>query len=289
MQMPSFKRKPGLLQEATAEIARLSRQQARIEQKHAAARAEYESSMAARLQIFTQNESDEPAIEKKAQGRVDAARSAVEGLAVALEQIDRELADANSRRDAEQHRVDRRRAADDLESEIAAAEKALAPALAAMKNIETTFGALADVGFHFRAISDYIKVASAAVEGEAALAFNDMRSLIAAVLDGSSRIPGREKDQPLLPVPAPPPAVQRIWLTKRIIIKNGALEESHRSNRWIDLDPRLAAKAIADGVALALGSPGAGKIVESWGDVHGYAFPPTVHHLSLDEDARPQS
>jgi hypothetical protein len=86
MQMPSFKRKTAL-QEVNAEIARLGRRQAQVEQEASAARAEYESAMAARLQILTQSETDEPTIKKKAQRRVDEARGALEGLAIALDQI----------------------------------------------------------------------------------------------------------------------------------------------------------------------------------------------------------
>jgi hypothetical protein len=277
MQMPFTKKTA--LQEMDADIARLQRQRGILDKKVATTRSEYEAAVAARLDVYTKTDLSDPKAEQKAQSRVDTARSAVEGFTVALEKIDRDLADAQQRADQERQNIERIAASDEIERQVFAFEKTIEPMLMALRAFSKAAGELEHVNFEISAIAKYAHGAGSELEIASSLGLVDLRNIAASVREGRTRIPGKP-----LPPPAPQPApvVQRIWTLKPIAwTENGQIKKIDM-NEQCDVSPALAAKAISAAAAVLVGDPRFGKSAVSSRRWNGFA--PSLQDCVLLDD-----
>jgi hypothetical protein len=283
MQMPFSKKKTGL-QELLDDIARLERQRGILDKKVATARSEYEAATAARLDVYTKSDLTDPKAEQKTQGRVDAARNAVEGFAVALEHIERDLAAAQQRADEEGQNIERAAAADEIDRQVLSFEKTVEPALMALRAFSKAASELDHLNFDVAAISRYAHVAGSELEVAAALAVAEMRAKATSVRAGHDRIPRRD---PAPAPPLPPPALDRIWLRDPVAWMDGTTMQIRDNNQYVDLPPILAKKAISIGAAVPLGHAEAGKKSANYRQFHGYGLPAIDKCKRLDDAESP--
>ncbi|MHC2334698.1 hypothetical protein [Bradyrhizobium sp. USDA 4454] len=95
-------------------------------------------------------------------------------------------------------------------------------------------------------------------------------------------LPAALPAQPAPFVPAPKPITERIWLIKPIAWSEGSLTRIEDSNRYVDLAPHLAQRAIDRAAAVRLDDPRAGQRVVSWRQWHGFGQPSLDKCVMLD-------
>ncbi|KWV54329.1 hypothetical protein AS156_00960 [Bradyrhizobium macuxiense] len=162
-------------------------------------------------------------------------------------------------------------------------EKALPGALAALRTLSQAATEIEHVAFDLGAIAKYAHSAAVELELAGAVALDQAKGISRSVFEGRAPIPRRAP----APVPAPPKAVlERVWTVKPIAWTEGSLTRIEDCNRYIDLAPLLAQRAIDRGAAVRLGDPRAGKSVASWRQWHGFGQPTLGKCVLLDGEAQ---
>jgi hypothetical protein len=269
-------------------LASLADRRARLIAKRAAAQDELNAAEQSRLTLLTEGE-DDPKAEAKAQTRVDAARSTLDGLDAALRVITTQIEEAERALATEDDRVARSESAARIDREVAAARASL-NALGAMREASKAFAALGTVTFYAQSTSARLAEEADVAEREAAQALSECEALSAALIKGTARIPNRRTgDENPKPRLAPQSELTRVFTTLAIRWINGDGSE-HLAGRYRDvmLPPNLAARALEFGAAVPVDH----KIAKEKRGTANYGLPERAACIDLNVDdgtALPQS
>jgi hypothetical protein len=195
-------------------LAGLTARRERIASKRSAAEAELLAAERARLALLTESDADDPKAEARAQSRVDTARSSLEGLTAALASLDEQIAGAERALASERDRVEREAAADKMEADAAAAEKAI-EGLTGLLAFGKAFAPLRPVSFDAKQVSEMAPVAAAQLQIAARAAINDARAQARSVRNGAAVIPDLRPEPPPPPAPKPAPT-EKIFTLREV-------------------------------------------------------------------------
>jgi hypothetical protein len=205
--MKLFKRKT-MIEKLEADLAALRARAESLSSRHTAANAAFlDAKSKLQRHLLEADLDDDEKVGVKLEAALAACTQKRDGLADALAEVRRMIADAEQKLADEQSAVERKAASEKLARDLDEVERVLPDYLGAARRLA---GALEAIHFHYEAneMARFVGNTTAQVEVAAGFAVAELRAMVASILDGAAPIPSpKPKPEPVAVIEPPPPTM----------------------------------------------------------------------------------
>jgi hypothetical protein len=267
------------MEKLQAIVSALQARASLLTDRRVSAQTALDAAMAARQAMLIDGDLGDDKLATKLQGAVDTAQSSLLGIIDAITALQFQIADAEAQLNAEQDRVKREAASEEIAKNVADVERLLPSWLAASRQIAAAF-ARVDHVFEAGQIGGFISGCAGEAEVAAAVVLVELRDLPKMVAAGDRPIPHRP--DPVLPVTVIPPAPTQQLFCMRPIKWRDAQGQQRIAQKFTDANvtPSAASRGLACGALVPLDSP---LRRQHHGSVEGHGRA----DLALDLDTEP--